>query len=48
LKDVAQQVSKVNQAVQSSSREETREQAAANFINQKSGSSSVQERGFAR
>jgi alpha-ketoglutarate-dependent taurine dioxygenase len=48
LKDVGQQVSKVNQSVQAASREETREQAAANFINQKSEPSNSQERGFAR
>jgi hypothetical protein len=48
LKDVAQQVSRVNSAVQSASREETREQGAANFINQKTGPSSTQERSLVR
>jgi hypothetical protein len=51
LKDVAQEISKVNQNSQNSSRTESREQAAANIFTQKSGGASAavsQDRGFAR
>jgi hypothetical protein len=50
VKDVAQEVSKVNQSSQSTTRTESKEQAAANLLNNRtsSTSSSAQERGFAR
>jgi hypothetical protein len=51
VKDVAQEVSKVNQNSQSTARTESREQSAANLLNHKTGANSsaaTQDRGFAR